>query len=57
MITGKEPLITKETATISAHEFYYDSSKIKKALNYEFIPVKETIREAGVEFLKHKQVL
>lgn len=42
-LTGKEPLITKETASISAHKFEYQSDKIKKASNIVFKPIKETI--------------
>lgn len=41
--TGKEPLITKETASVSAHKFEYQSDKIKKISNMVFRPIEETI--------------
>jgi dihydroflavonol-4-reductase len=41
--TGKEPLITKETASVSSHKFEYQSDKIKKVSNVPFKSLKETI--------------
>jgi dihydroflavonol-4-reductase len=46
MITGKPPLLTKETTQAAYQKYFYDNSKIKSALHFEFIPVKETIRWA-----------
>lgn len=42
-LTGNEPLITKETASVSAHKFEYQSDKIKKTSNIRFKPLKESI--------------
>ena len=41
--TGKEPLITKETASVSSHKFEYQSDKIKKTSNIVFQPLEKTI--------------
>ncbi len=41
--TGKNPLITRETAKSARSRFAYDSTKIQKALNFVFIPLSETI--------------
>lgn len=41
--TGKEPLITKETASISSHKFEYQSDKIKNTSNIVFQPLEKTI--------------
>lgn len=41
--TGKEPLITKETASISSHKFEYQSDKIKNTSNIVFQPIEKTI--------------
>ncbi len=41
--TGRKPLLTKETTFAAYRKFYYNNAKIKKALDFEFIQVKETI--------------
>jgi dihydroflavonol-4-reductase len=43
-LTGKTPLITKETAKTARTNFIYDNHKIKKILDFEFTPLDETIR-------------
>jgi dihydroflavonol-4-reductase len=43
LITGKKPLITKETARIAEKKHVYSNKKIKTWLNYEFIPLEQTI--------------
>lgn len=44
MITGRKPLLTRETAMSSLGKVYYDNSKVLKALEgFTFIPVKDTI--------------
>ncbi len=46
-----KPLITKYTA-INAHKIYrYEAGKIKQLLNYDFVPVADTIKNACNEFL------
>lgn len=51
LLTGKEPAITRETARTSIQKYYYSNEKIRKHLDYEFIPVKESIRDACKLFL------
>jgi dihydroflavonol-4-reductase len=41
--TGKAPLITKETALSSSHSFEYSNNKIKKALNFSFRNLDESL--------------
>lgn len=44
--TGKDPLLTKETAETARQVVHFDNSKILQALpGFTFKPVKETIRE------------
>ncbi|MBL7891597.1 MAG: NAD-dependent epimerase/dehydratase family protein [Bacteroidia bacterium] len=50
-ISGYSPLITKETARAAHKTKYYSNDKVKKALNYNFIPVDESIRETCRLFL------
>ena len=42
--TGKPPLITRETTHAAYNKYFYDNTKVKEILHFEFIPVKETIR-------------
>ncbi len=47
MLTGKEPLLTRETADTAQQVVHFDSTKILKALpGFTFRPLKETINEA-----------
>jgi dihydroflavonol-4-reductase len=43
--TRKSPLVTKETAQTSLGEYYYKNDKVKATLNYQFRPLKETIKD------------
>ncbi|WP_018341442.1 NAD-dependent epimerase/dehydratase family protein [Cytophaga aurantiaca] len=54
--TGKEPLITRETASVSAHKFEYQSDKIKKTTNIVFNPLKETVVWTCANLFKDKQL-
>ena len=54
LFTGKKPLITKETARIADKKHVYSNKKIKTWLNYEFIPIEQTIEWCCQE-LKQRQ--
>ena len=43
LISGSEPLITRETAQIAESRFLYDNKKIKKILNFEFQSIDNTL--------------
>ncbi len=43
VITGKAPLLTKETTHAAYQQYAYDTTKIKQTLGVEFISVKDTI--------------
>ncbi|MEE3037652.1 MAG: NAD-dependent epimerase/dehydratase family protein [Bacteroidota bacterium] len=51
IFTGKKPLITKETANKSMTNSSYSNQKICKALSYEFIPVRESVKNYSRWFL------
>lgn len=56
-MTGKKPLLTKETARNSLTTVYFDHSKIIKALpGFSFTPIKETISRT-CEVLREKYKL
>jgi nucleoside-diphosphate-sugar epimerase len=44
LITGKPPILTKQTSKSIHNKHYYSSEKIKKALNFKFEPISETIK-------------
>ncbi|MBL0308886.1 MAG: NAD-dependent epimerase/dehydratase family protein [Bacteroidetes bacterium] len=50
--TGSRPVVTRDSAGIAFESFSYSNEKIKAALNYEFLPVRETIAETARVFLK-----
>lgn len=43
-ISGKKPLVTKETVKLSKQRLKFNNTKIKQVLDYQFIPIEETIR-------------
>ncbi len=55
LFTKHRPLITQESAALAAINFTYSNVKIRKALDYEFIPLNKTIVETAQVFLKSKQ--
>ena len=53
-ITGTKPLITRETATTARNNYIYSTEKLKKAVNYKFMPVIQSIKDACDYYLKIK---
>lgn len=41
MVSGREPMISKEIATTTTHQYYYSSRKIKELLFFRFTPIRE----------------
>lgn len=57
MITGKHPLVTKETAKTAQLKVYYENDKVLKALpGFRFKPLDETIKEISASFLKEQSL-
>ncbi len=53
--TNKDPLITKETAKTANQKYYYSNKKIKEAININFIPVEQSLKDTSKLFLEdHK---
>ena len=51
-IKGKGALITSDTAKLSQMHYRFENEKIKKALNFEFTPIDETIDWSVTELKK-----
>lgn len=52
MISGKFPLITRETARTANKTYKYDNKKIIKELDYSFIPMKQSVIDTCEIFLR-----
>lgn len=52
---GSAPIVTKETAHSSMASREYDASKVKKALDMDFIPLEKSIADTSKLFLQSKQ--
>ncbi len=57
LFTNKKPFITKETARTANNTYYYSSDKLIQALDFKFLPVRQTIRDACELFLKNEDKL
>lgn len=56
LITGRKPLITKETSTTAQNIYIYSNKKIVRLFDYKFIPVQESISTACKFFLSEKKI-
>jgi nucleoside-diphosphate-sugar epimerase len=56
MVFGKVPFITKESARTAMFKSRFSNEKVKKALNYSFIPLSASITHACECFLRDKGV-
>lgn len=45
LLSGTPPLITRETARTSSKKYLYSNEKVCRRLNFEFIPIAESIRD------------
>ncbi len=50
--SGKPPSITKETARHTSRTFYYDHSRSREELNFEYLPIDKTIGDIAPAFLE-----
>jgi nucleoside-diphosphate-sugar epimerase len=57
MITGKHPLVTKETARTAQLKVYYENRKVLQALpTFHFKPLETTIKEISANFLQERSL-
>ncbi len=55
LLTGKAPMITKETAATAQKKYFFSNKKIRQALHFQFIPIENAIKYTGEIFLKENQ--
>ncbi len=53
--SGRTPRLTRETVCSSYQSVRYDAGKIQKVLDFEFIPVEQTIRESAALYKEHPE--
>jgi hypothetical protein len=53
-VTGKKPLITKETARTAGNDYLYSNDKSVKNLEFEYIPIIKSIEDACDYFHQYK---
>lgn len=53
-ITGKKPVLTKETAHSAMQHLCYSNEKIRNNLSYDFIPIEQTIHDCCSHFLHNR---
>jgi hypothetical protein len=46
LITGSTPIITKETARTSRHQYFYSGEKLKAKTGFNYTSPEETVAEA-----------
>ncbi|MCB0558725.1 MAG: NAD-dependent epimerase/dehydratase family protein [Lewinellaceae bacterium] len=54
-LTGKPPLLTRETANQSGHSFYYENKKSLEAFPFTYHPIEQTIAETCGQLLQARQ--
>lgn len=54
IITGTGPVLTREMAIASYNDVKYSSDKFKSRFRYDFKPVKESIEQTAIKFLKDR---
>lgn len=52
LLARSNPKVTKELASASIQNYYYSNDKIRKALDFKFMPVEESVRRTCGIFLR-----
>jgi len=53
ILTGRKPIITRETARVSNSRIYFDNTKVVNELNHTFAPLEDTLEWACKFYLKN----
>ena len=55
-ILGSSPMITKETAMISAKSFAFDNTKSTQVFNFQYRPMEKTIEAIGAQLIEASKI-
>lgn len=53
-VAGMRPLVTRESLKSATMKVSYDNSKVREALNYQFIPLEDSIKRTCAAFLSQQ---
>ena len=51
-LSGKAPVITRETALTTSSTYYFDNTKSKETFDFDYIPLSETIADTAIKFME-----
>lgn len=54
LLTGKPRKVLRNTLDAAFRHRHFDASKIKKTLNYTFLPIKESIKRVAAHYKEHQ---
>lgn len=55
LITGEEPMITRESIASSTIQIHYSNQKVTSAIDFHFRPIRETLHETAELYKKAKE--
>ena len=55
LFSGADPIVTRDSITLALNDFRYSHDKIRKALNFTFRPLNETLAETTAVYLHSVQ--
>ncbi len=54
LVTGREPLVTRETARTANNRYFYSNEKVVRQLGLSFIPVEKSLQKLCAQFLAER---
>jgi nucleoside-diphosphate-sugar epimerase len=57
LLSGKKPLVTRETARTANNSYRYNGKKIARSLPFHYTPIEDSIRDACRFYQEHKEML
>ena len=55
LFNGKSPILTRETAQLTAWRFSFDGGRATEDFDFQYLPINQTITETGQQFLEASQ--
>ena len=51
-LLGTKPVLTRESVRATMHTFFYNNTKIREAIGFQFLPIAATVHETAAQFLE-----
>lgn len=55
LFSGTAPIVTRDSVTLALNDFRYSNDKVRKALDFSFRPLSETVAETTAAYLRSAQ--